>query len=162
MGMVQVVQRKIRSLFRYTPFTRLWFIPVLIMLGVGKVAISIVPFRHLVMCLGEAVGTKSQVPLINSVQQTRATQISRVVSLAARYTPWDSNCFPQAVAACILLKLYRVPYALYFGLLRLPESGEFKAHAWVTTGRIQVTGGRSFGYYTVVGCFIAPNLLVNS
>ena len=160
--MVQVLQRKICSFFRQPRFTQLWFLPVWAMLGISKAAIFIVPFRHLVMYLGEAVGTKSQVPLLSSAQQIRAAQISRVVIVAARYTPWDSNCFPQAVVACVLLKIYSVPYALYFGLMRGPESSEFKAHAWVATGRVRVTGGRSFGYYTVVGCFVAPRLLANS
>jgi len=33
-----------------------------------------------------------------------------------------------------------------------------KAHAWVVAGRIPVTGGQSFGQFTVVGCFVAPRL----
>lgn len=159
---MQVLQRKIRSFFRQPRFTRLWFIPVWVLLGISKTAISIVPFRQLVTYLGKPVGLKSQVPLLESGQQMRAAQISQIVKLAAQYTPWDSNCFPQAVVACLLLKLYGVPYALYFGLMRVPESSEFKAHAWVAAGRVQVTGGSSFGYYTVVGCFVAPNLLANS
>jgi len=71
--------------------------------------------------------------------------------LASRYTPWDSNCFPQAVVARGLLGLYRVPYCLFFGVRR--HQGRFDAHAWIATGPIRVTGQYSFNHYTVVGIF---------
>jgi hypothetical protein len=160
--MLQILQRKIHTFLRQPYFTQLWFMPVWILLGISKAAIFIMPFRHLVMYLGETVGIQSQVPLLTPDQQIRAVQISRVVKLAACYTPWDSNCFPQAIVSCLLLKVYDIPYALYFGLARVSESSEFKAHAWVTAGRVGVTGGTSFGYYTVVGCFVSPPLLDNS
>ena len=85
-------------------------------------------------------------------------QIGRAVRLAARYTPWDSNCFPQAVVARLLLGLYGIPYALFFGLRRDPDSGAMLAHAWVAAGRVRVTGGESFGQFTVVGVFVSRNL----
>lgn len=94
--------------------------------------------------------------MVGSAQEVRARQIGQTVRLAARYTPWDSNCFPQAVAARLLLGLYGVPYAIYFGLMRDPDSPDMKAHAWVAAGRVRVTGGRSFGQFTVVGIFCHP------
>ena len=70
----------------------------------------------------------------------------------------DSNCFPQAVAAKLLLSLYRIPYALYFGLWQAPDHSGTQAHAWVAAGRIRVSGGHSLDQYTVVGCFISSQL----
>lgn len=87
--------------------------------------------------------------------------IGRLIAMTSRYTPWDSNCFPQAVVARLLLGLYGIPYALYFGLRRDAESGELKAHAWVIAGKVAVTGGHSFNGFTVVGCYIAPGLMAN-
>jgi hypothetical protein len=159
--MLHILQRKTFSLFRQSRFTQLWLSPVWLLLGFSKIAIFAIPFRRLVLYLGSAIGVEPLVPLLNPYQEMRAAQISRVVRLAAHYTPWDSNCFPQAVTARLLLGLYRIPYALYFGLIRDLDLGEFKAHAWVAAGRVQVTGGSSFGHYTVVGCFVAPKLLIN-
>jgi hypothetical protein len=76
----------------------------------------------------------------------------------ARFTPWDSNCFAQAITARLLLGLYGLPYALYFGLKRDAGSMGMKAHAWVVAGRIRVTGGASFGRYTVVAMYVCPRL----
>ena len=47
----------------------------------------------------------------------------------------------------------------FFGLMRDPaDLAGMKAHAWVAAGRVPVTGGVSFGQFTVVGCFVAPCL----
>lgn len=156
--MWRTLQRKILSFLRQPRFTQLWFIPLWILLGLSKAAIFAVSFRHLAPCLGESIGVSSWIPLLEPAQEARALQISRGIHLTARYTPWNSNCFPQAVAARLLLGLYRIPYALYFGLMRDPETRGFKAHAWVAAGRVRVTGGASFDQFTIVGCFIAPQL----
>ncbi len=47
----------------------------------------------------------------------------------------------------------------FSGLMRDPaDPAGLKAHAWVTAGRVPVTGGVSFGQFAVVGCFVAPCL----
>lgn len=85
-------------------------------------------------------------------------QIGRVVHLAARYTPWNSNCFPQAVVARLLLGLYGIPYILFLGVSRVPDTRGMTAHAWVAAGRVRVTGGAGFTQFTTVSCFVSPLL----
>ena len=160
--MWRTLQRKTLSFLCQPRFTQLWFVPLWLLLGLSKAAIFTVSFRRLAPHLGAAVGVAPWVPVLIPAQEARALQISRAVRLAARYTPWNSNCFPQAVAARLLLGHYRIPYALYFGLMRDPDTGEFKAHAWVAAGRVSVTGGASFGQFTVVGCFVAPQLVTET
>ena len=94
------------------------------------------------------------VPLPDGEQGLRALHIGRVVRMAARYTPWESNCFPQAVTASFLLRWYGVPYALFFGVAPAEKDAKIQAHAWIAAGSGQVTGGMSFGQFTVVGCFV--------
>ncbi len=101
-------------------------------------------------------GRFEQLWLLLGLAQQAQQQIGRAVRLAARYTPWDSNCFAQAVAARALLGLYGVPYALFFGVKRAPQAAALDAHAWVAAGRVPVTGGAGFGEFTVVGCFVDP------
>ena len=108
--------------------------------------------------LGQTTGATPWIPLLDARQEYRALQIGRAVRLSAHYTLWDSNCFPQAIAARWLLGLYNIPYAVYFGLQRDPRLSEIKAHAWVAAGRIRVTGGLSFNQFTVVGCFVGPQV----
>lgn len=156
--MLSTFQRKAANFTRHPYFARLWFVPVWCLLGLSKAVIFTVSFHRLAPYLGRAVGVTPWVPLLAPTQEARALKIGRTIRLAARYTPWTSNCFSQAVAARLLLSFYRIPYALYFGLKRDPDTGEFKAHAWVAAGRVPVTGGTSFGHYTVVSCFVSPLL----
>ena len=156
--MVGLLLRKARSFLRQPVLSQIGFVPVWIALGVAKALIYSVSFRRLAPRLGKSVGISSQVPLLDPAQEAHALQIGRLIRMAAHYTPWDSNCFPQAVVARFLLGWCGVPYALYFGLMRASESADMKAHAWVAAGRIRVTGGQSFGQFTVVGCFVSPAL----
>ncbi|WP_295391614.1 lasso peptide biosynthesis B2 protein [uncultured Thiodictyon sp.] len=148
------------STFRHQPvFIRAWVLPVWLLLAIGKTLIFIVSFRRLAPHLGRRSAIAPWVPLLTPAQEGRARLIGCVVRLTAKYTPWDSNCFPQAIAARVLLGLYGLPYVLYFGMRRNPlEPADIKAHAWVVAGRVPVTGGSSFGHFTVVGCFVAPPL----
>lgn len=155
--MLSLLLSKARSFLRQPLLSQIGFVPVWLFLGVAKALIFTVSFRRLAPRLGVSAGISAQVPLLDPTQEARALQIGRLVRMTARYTPWDSNCFPQAVVARLLLGLHDIPYALYFGLMRDPMSAEMKAHAWVAAGRIRVTGGQSFGQFTVVGCFVSPN-----
>ncbi len=156
--MLNTLRRKSRSFAHLPLFAKLWLLPLWLLLGISKALIFTISFRRLAPHLGRAMGVAPWVPLIDPAQQARALQIGRAVRLAARYTPWDSNCFPQAMAARLLLGCYGVPYALYFGLMRDAHTLEMKAHAWVSAGRVAVTGGACFGQFTVVGVFVAPGL----
>ncbi len=151
---------KIKSFLQQPLFIKIWLLPTWFLLGVCKALILTIPFKRLAPILGVPSGTSAAIPLLTPDQEKLALNIGRAVRLAANYTPWDSNCFPQAVAARILLGLYRVPYLLSFGLMRDPETADMKAHAWVAAGRVNVTGGESFHAYSVVGVFMSP-LLIN-
>lgn len=144
--------------FRAPLFIKVWFVPVWIMLGLTKAAVRIISFKRIAPLLGSPAGTACWIPVLTRGQACRARLIARVITLAARYTPWDSNCYPQAFAAVLLLRLYRIPYAFYFGLKRDKESNSFKAHAWAAAGKVRLTGGEGFDEYTVVGCFVSPEL----
>jgi hypothetical protein len=158
MYILSTLVRKARSFTRRSGFEQVWFLPCWLLLGISRLAIWAIPFRHLAPCLGFSVGAAAWVPLTGSCDEIRALSIARTVQMAARHTPWASNCFPQAVTARILLGLYGVSYSFFFGFDNDTESAAFKAHAWVHSGRIQVTGGESFSRFAVVGCFVTPHL----
>ena len=155
---VLTILRKARNFARRSRFEQAWFLPVWLLLGISRFVILFIPFRRLAPRLGIHSGITVWVPLIDSSQESKALLIARVVQTAARFTPWVSNCFPQAVAARVLLGLYHVPYCIFFGLVRDPVNATMKAHAWVASGKVSITGGLSFDQYTVVGCFVSPRL----
>lgn len=153
------LRRKARAFRRQPRFVQAWFLPVWVLLGIGKALIFTLSFRRLAPYLGRQVGIAPWVPLLTPAQEPRARLIGQTVRLTAGYTPWDSNCFPQAIAARLLLGLYGLPYAFYFGLRRERDApANLLAHAWVAAGRVAVTGGTSFDRFTVVGCFVSPRL----
>lgn len=158
--MMRRILSKFRNFWRQPRFARLWFFPVWLLLGLARALILCVPFQRLAPRLGRHAGAAPWVPVLDAAHQRRAQQIGQVVRLAARYTPWTSNCFPQAVAARVLLGLYRVPYVLCFGVTRTPDSANFQAHAWVVSGRVAVSGGPSFDRYVTVGVFADPRLSI--
>ena len=134
-------------------FVQIWIVPVWIMLGLARAAINILSFKKLVPLLGNQGDLAFSVPLIDPKKEKRAKQIGFVIRAAAKWTPWTSDCFPQAIVARILLGLFRVPYGLFFGVLRNQEQDSLEAHAWVAAGPVRVTGGYGFGRFTVVGYF---------
>ncbi|TVQ34718.1 MAG: lasso peptide biosynthesis B2 protein [Wenzhouxiangella sp.] len=150
---------KLARFFRQPAFVLAWFFPVWVGLGLAKLAIFTVSFKRLVPRLGVSVGLNPWLPLADPGETDRARLICQVVRQAARVTPWDSNCFPQAVVARIMLGFYRIPYCLFFGVRRGVGIGKFEAHAWVASGRVRVTGGSGFSRFTVVGVFVAPDLV---
>lgn len=157
-----ILVRKARNFARRPWFEKLWFIPVWLLLGASRFVILTVPFRRLAFWLGVHEGIAPWVPLVDARSEATALSISRVVQMAAKYTPWKSNCFPQALTARILLGFYGVPYSLFFGVNRNAEDVTLAAHAWVAVGRVRVTGGMSFNQFIVVGCFVSARLLTMS
>jgi len=150
--------RKARSFRRHSGFAKRWLLPTWLLLGISRTLVLAVSFKRLAKRLGVSDAPAPWIPLLEPAQETVAQEIGRVVRLAARYTPWESNCFAQAVTARLLLGRFRIPYVLFFGLARDHSTGTMKAHAWVAAGRVRVTGGAGFGQFTVVGCFAAPEL----
>jgi hypothetical protein len=135
-------------------FMKFWLVPVWVILGISRALVLTVPFRYVAPQLGSACGLETRVALATPAQEHRALQIGRTVRLVARYTPWKSNCFAQAIAARVLLGLYQIPFSLFFGIKRASAADQrLEAHVWTTTGRVSVTGGHGFDRFSVVQSF---------
>lgn len=134
---------------------KVWFGPAWIMLGLLRILIAVSSFRRLVRFFGTEAGPLA-LPAeahLGPAQQQIASNISMIVRLAATYSPWGANCFPQALCASLLLNLYRLPFVTYLGLAREGPSAEVTAHAWVRAGSVVVTGDGDLQKYALVGCF---------
>lgn len=151
--------RKLRSFTRRSWFEKIIFLPVWLLLGLSRFLVLFVPFRFLASRMGRHAGLLCWIPLVDARQKARAMSIARVIAMSSRYTPWTSNCFPQALTAKVLLGLFSIPNSMFFGVSRDPKEGVLRAHAWVAAGGVKVTGGFSFGQFAVVGCFVSPRSL---
>lgn len=146
--------RKFRTFVDLPAFTICWLLPVWVLLGVYRALILTTPLKRLAPFYGEDAGVFPWVPLINASEVHRARQIRSTIAIVVRYCPWVANCYPQALAAGTLLRIYRVPHAIYFGLARSGEASELNAHAWAVAGPVSVSGGQGFDRYRVVRMFV--------
>jgi hypothetical protein len=128
-----------------------------ILLGLVAAVLGRLPFRRLAPLLGKPIGPIGCIPLASEQQSQRARLVRRAVFRAARLAPFRSDCLPQAFVAAVLCRLLGVPATTHLGV-KLGDGPEaMAAHAWVCSGQEWVTGGRSFGTYTPVSCFLIAN-----
>ncbi len=78
---------------------RALLLPAWLLLGASRIAILALPFRYLAPRLGVQCGVSPWIPLADARGEARAVSIGKAVRGAAALTPWESNCFPQAVTA---------------------------------------------------------------
>ena len=155
--MLDMLWQKISTIRRLGPGFCLVLFSAWVCLAFCSLIIFVAPFRYVSKLLGIHDGLAPRVPVCSLQQESRARTIGSAIRLAARYSLWRSDCFPQALAARFFLGWNRVPYAIFMGVRRCSQQDELQAHAWVVSGRVRVTGGAGFSTYTSVGCFVSRN-----
>jgi hypothetical protein len=139
------------------PWADKWLlVQVFVLLGITRLAINTLPFRRLARRFGPLrVETPEQA---SAAELAAARRIAWAIHRISPYTPWKSNCFPQALTAKLLLRRRAIPSTLYLGAafkrggLTGSQSG-MEAHAWLRCGPRYVTGGRGHEHFGTVGVF---------
>ena len=121
-----------------------------LMLEVARLAIALAPFRHIAPWLGVCRSATPTTPL-SEAHTWLAKRIGWAVHTAAGHLPWQAVCLPQAIAAKFMLRRRGFASTLYLGVSR--DDISFKAHAWIRTGDVIVTGYQDMQRYTVVSSF---------
>jgi hypothetical protein len=81
-------------------------------------------------------------------------RVGFAVGAAANNVPWRADCFPQAIAARMLLRHRGHASKIHLGVEKSGE-GSIAGHAWLTCGDVVVTGGEELERYTEMHCFNA-------
>ena len=113
-------------------------------LAVACIMLIVMPFRRLSARLSAEINPASPEPDPEMLQR-----IGRAVSVAAGRVPWRSDCFPQTIAACMLLKRHGCASTVHLGVERKGDD-ELTGHAWLTCGETVVTGGEELDRYTEI------------
>lgn len=121
----------------------------MVWLGLSRLMIKTVPFRRIAPMLGHTMG---ETPSHQSLKTDLPSQIAWAVRTASRYTPWESKCLAQALAARMMLKRRQFPTTIYLGVLKDDKAG-LKAHAWIRCGERILTGAQGRQQFTVVATF---------
>jgi hypothetical protein len=137
---------------------RVLFLEALVLLGLARLSVLVVPFRYLAALLGVhmLVSPKEATPK----QVDRSRRVGKAVRLVARHTPWYSNCLAQAIAAKMMLRLRGIDSTLFLGVANDREFDgrkELYAHAWLRSGDLIVTGGGNLGRFKVLSTFSGKN-----
>lgn len=152
------LRRRLTKLQRLSWQDRWLLAQTYLLLGLARLAINLVPLRR----LASWFGTQSQeTPVeIAPAQIREAERIAWAVRTVCPHTPWQSNCYPQAFAAKLLLRRKQIPSTLYLGAaIRHDPAGQpaatpaLTAHAWLRCGPMYVTGGRGHDTYAVLAAF---------
>ncbi|MCP3998626.1 MAG: lasso peptide biosynthesis B2 protein [Actinomycetia bacterium] len=134
-----------------------------VLLGASRLAIRALTFRRLERFLGERMVESPEE--LSPAQIQAARTVRWAIGRVSGRTPWVSNCFPQAIAARVLLRRRKVPCTIYLGAGFVSERAEgdnsasaaslttMVAHAWVRSGPLFVTGGDGTLKYGAVASF---------
>ena len=143
--------KRFRNLI-HRPWADKWLlVKVYFLLGVTRLAILTLTFRRLAKYLGPH---KAETPADAPPEQLAAARrIAWAIRRASPYTPWTSNCFPQALTAKILLRRRGIPSTLYLGAAFAEDKSGLESHAWLRCGPLYVTGGKGDEKFGTVGVF---------
>lgn len=111
---------------------------------VARIWILAVPFRRLAASLSGEAGDAPTVP-----DPELPRRIGYAVSAAAANVPWRADCFPQTIAARMLLKRSGHPSVIHLGVARAGDT-DLAGHAWLTCGDTVVVGGADLERYTEI------------
>jgi hypothetical protein len=118
-------------------------VEALILLALGRATVLFVPFKRVAPHLGTA---QQETP--TGAPNAIAAQVAYAIYLVSRHTPWNSNCFAQALAGHLMLRRRRAANTLYLGVYKKNEI--FEAHAWLRNGDLIVTGAGGHERFTVI------------
>lgn len=118
-------------------------------LGVARLRLAFTSFQE----LAERLSNDAPVTRVES-DPDFLRRVGFAVCAAADNVPWRSDCFPQAIAARMLLKRRGHASKIHLGVEKSGD-GSIAGHAWLTCGDVVVVGGEDLERYTEMHCFNA-------
>jgi hypothetical protein len=138
--------RRIRKLLKLTPSEYCLLAESVLMLGVVKIGLWLLPFRTMHRLVA---ARKLKAGAVDKELERRS--IKRVVwavDVVSHYIPLFKNCLNRALATQVLLKRRGHRASLQIGVQR-GEEGQFEAHAWIESeGKIVLGRLPSLSTYT--------------
>lgn len=123
----------------------------LALLAAFRIALAIWPVRRIIRAITGRHAASPSEPVADVTEQGRmiARRVQWAVRAAARHSPVEFVCFPQALAGYAMLRRRDVPRTLVYGVAR-SDSGELLAHTWLTVGDDVVLGGDAAPKFTAI------------
>ncbi|MEM9485180.1 MAG: lasso peptide biosynthesis B2 protein [Cyanobacteria bacterium P01_F01_bin.116] len=141
-----LILRKLRKAYRNSPL----LLEAIFWLGIARLVILTLPFRWVEPYLGQRM-TESPMDVLPAEPQ-QLKKLAWAVNKMSRFTPWQSKCLVQAMAAKRMLQSRKIVSTLYLGVAR-SNPRPLEAHAWLRSGPVYLTGGQGHKHFTVVAMF---------
>ncbi len=117
----------------------------------ARVALELLPFRHLAAFLGAAPSDGGT--MASRDQEERAITIrSAMRSVCRPLGERRPSCLVRALAAKAMLRRRGIRGVCYVGTTH-PVRSKVDAHAWLEVGRVKVIGGRARPKFQALGAF---------
>ena len=150
MSKVKILLKKCRTFINLDSKLKIEYGKAFIYTGCARAIILFVPFNKLRKRMGK-VKEESPEEVDKNIYK-EAVDVSEIVSIVSRHTPWESKCLVQALTAQKLLKEKEISTTLYLGVKK-DRNNNMLAHAWLRCGEYYVTGGANKDGYAVVAKF---------
>ncbi len=112
-------------------------------------ALRFIPFKKLTISLGKEMLESSITGEEQNIVEIQ--NLAKAIERARMFAPWRPKCYPQAIAAKLMLNHRNIPATLYVGVWK--KEKEFRAHAWTRSQNIILTGGKVAADYTVLATY---------
>ena len=128
--------------------------------GIARAFINLFSYKRIYPYFGHQCRMLHASTILSKEQIQHSIRIQRSIRLAARYTPWNSNCLTKAMVAAFWCKYYNIPYIFFIGIAKKSDKplGQ-DAHAWVTSGPVAITGEHCFNSHQIIASFSNRKLL---
>lgn len=140
--------RTLARLLRTPPADWLLLLEAAVLLTASRAALHRVPIARLMQWLGRRPLPAN--PAGNRLQA--AHRVQWAIRAIARRFPGTFVCFPQSVAAFLMLQRRGIRAVIYYGVDRSPER-ELRAHTWLDVDGFTVVGGEAAPEFTVIQTF---------
>lgn len=120
-----------------------------LLLLAARAALAMLPFRTVVRVINHAVPAP---PLAAAEAASLIRRVRWAVRSGARNGPGRAVCFPQGIAAHLMLSRRGALCTLYYGVAKT-QTGEIEAHVWVRAGALPVIGCGAAPRYAVMTNF---------
>ena len=143
------------TFFRLKMCDRLLLLEAVAWLGLARFVVLTLPLRRITPYLGSHLLESKTIESPEKLKDAR--RISWAVRTMSRYTPWNSNCLAQAIAAKRMLQRRQIASTLYVGFSK-QEANDFEGHAWLRCGPLYLTGGQNRHRFVALSTFAEENL----
>lgn len=145
---------KLRVFLKLRRRRKIFLIQSLFLMPVFQGCIKYIPLKYLIKVLrlkttnhtlGDGSYTLRDIAIIRDISWT-------VDTIASHFPRLPAACLSQAITAKIILRQYNIPTVLFLGVKNDKRQG-LKAHAWLISGNLIITGNKHKSAFTSVSCF---------